>query len=516
MSNREKLIRFALLCIHSKSFNRIASKEDRLLFADLILKTAVSKGMFEDMAPFITQAMVIGAQGDFKSTNERSVERVTLSGTDRVKLKNPDVDQSSVKVMGEDGEEYTTSDYVSTNNGAITTISRTEDSRIMDGERVVIEYVYKDNVLKDSKRHALASLQLMFNYEPKKRFSRDPSESEIALDKLTKGMKRFLGGKYAQLVKVYGVDALEDAYAKLMTEQDGFGEAMILSAGGDLDKSSLTSLGKTMAGKIASIILGDVKDYVIVQKGRKNIQDSLKPEEDFDGDSVDSLLSREPALKMVDAIKGMDEIFEKEGQKLLKSALSTLKVSSVLKADLFMQASRGCGTLQTPSKLAPAVREDLLALCMILPFHYGITENTRKPRVKKTVEAFKVEVFGQPDPMGLFPSQSQSDVVDVIRQIFRDAGSSYVPHAPRSLATYIENAKIDSLAKSVSNYIDQTYLILLNRLLKLELGMTNVLSNECAQALVTISDRSELGKVKYKMDPKGIVFTKYNAPVERS
>jgi hypothetical protein len=431
MSSKEKLIRFAFLCIHSNSFNKIASKEDRLLFANLILKTAVDKGSFESLAPFITQVMVIGAQGDF--------------GTEAI--------QENPKVYAE------------------------------------------------------RSLQLMFNYEPKKRFSRDPSEASVALEKITSAIRRFLGGKYAQLVKVYGVDALEDAYTKLLTEKDGFGNPMIYSNAMDLDKSSLTSLAKTMAGKLGSIILGDVKDYVKVQKGRKNIQDSLKPREDFDGDSVDSLLSGKPAQKMIDSIRSMDEIFEKEGPKLLQGAMSTLKVSSVFKADLFMQAARGCATLQTPSKLAPAVREDLMALCMILPFHYGITENSRKPRVMKTLSQFKVDLFGAPDPMGLFPQKdSQKDVVDVVRQLFRDAGSSYVPHAPRSLASYIENAKLDSLAKSVSNFIDQSYLILLNRLLKVELGAVNALSNECVQALAQISDGSELRKLKYKMDPKGIVF----------
>lgn len=440
MSSKEKLIRFAFLCIHSNSFNKIASKEDRLLFANLILKTAVDKGSFESLAPFITQVMVIGAQGDF--------------GTEAI--------QENPKVYAE------------------------------------------------------RSLQLMFNYEPKKRFSRDPSEASVALEKITSAIRKFLGGKYAQLVKVYGVDALEDAYTKLLTEKDGFGNPMIYSNAMDLDKSSLTSLAKTMAGKLGSIILGDVKDYVKVQKGRKNIQDSLKPKED-EGNSADSLLSGIPAQKMIDSIRDMDDLFEKEGKKLLGGAMSTLKVSSVFKADLFMQAARGCATLHTPSKLAPAVREDMMALCMILPFHYGFNNiDKRKPRVVQTIAQFKLDVFGAPDPMGLFPQKSQKDVVDVVRQLFRDAGSSYVPHAPRSLASYIETAKIDSLAKSVSNFIDQTYLILLNRLLKVELGMVNALSSECVQILAQISDGSELRKVKHRMDPKGIVFTRYTAPVDRS
>ena len=65
MSDKVKLIRFAHLLLADEKYSKIASKEDRILLAKTIIKSAIDRGSFSAIGPYIAQQFALGASGEY-------------------------------------------------------------------------------------------------------------------------------------------------------------------------------------------------------------------------------------------------------------------------------------------------------------------------------------------------------------------------------------------------------------------------------------------------------------------
>lgn len=409
MSDKVKLIRFAHLLLADEKYSKIASKEDRVLLAKTIIKSAIDRGSFSAIGPYIAQQFALGASGEY--------------GMEALKA--------------------------------------------------------------DPKKYALLSLVKMFGYQSR-------IEAQQALTTLEKAMTKKLEVLHSQLASRLGENALETAYQKLLLE------SIALKKGSQLDNSSLKTLELSMGGMLGSIVRGDAIDSVKVDKNRARLErekgvllDSI-PSSEGDSGSTD-LLSRDPSAKLtqkaIQAISGLIDTATINGEISVQQAMKTLRVESQNSAKLFMNAVVGCGVFDTASKYSTELREDVLAVYLLLPHAFKI-KGSRNEKIIDTRRRF-LDMF-----------QNSSDMAGDVRNIFRGVG--YVPSKPASLYGAIDEMSV----KSINNYMDQAFLVLLNKMIKMDMGIEDGISNKCLGALAVISDKSQLAKFRSMFKPKGVDYTR--------
>ena len=407
MKDKVKIIRFAHLLLTDSKYSKIASKEDRVLFAKAIIKSAIDRSSFSAIGPYVAQQFAIGASGEF--------------GMEALKS--------------------------------------------------------------DPKKHALLSLVKMFGYKSR-------IEAQQALTTLEKAMTKKLEVLHSQLASRLGEQAVEDAYQKLLLE------SIALKKGSQLDKSTLKTFQLSMAGMLGSVVRGDAIDYVKVQKNRSRLEQekNLGKIRDFNDDvGSSSLLSRDPSAKLTQkAIKAISDLIDTatlDGEVTVHHAMKTLRVGGKKSAKLFMDAVIGCGVFDTASKYPTELREDVLAVYILLPIYYKF-QGSRDEKIIDTRRKF------------LDDFQNSTDLAGDVRDLFREV--NYVPRKPASLYD-----AIDSISpKSINNYMDQAFLVLLNKLIKLDMGVEEGISNKCLGALTVISDKSQLAKFRSMFKARSIDLSK--------
>lgn len=347
----------------------------------------------------------------------------------------------------------------------------------------------------NQRKHALASLKTKFP-------GLKARENEANLKKIEDDITDFLQKKFSVLARQFGVDALEEAYTKLVLDQPVYKWAD--SHNERITTTSITLLTKEITAALSTIIKGDIIDALRKYKKQQELSEQAGGglNTDFDYDELESgdLLSQRAPTSLAPALRDhLLSVIDETDFVDVQEAMKTLKVSSVSSARLFAEAIRGCEIFTNPSKIPSSVREDLAVAAVVLPYTLGFDgESSRGARYQSVVDYF----LNSADETDL---DYQDKVSDAVRYTFTSAGLTALD--PSGVASYMISAKY--AADRMESYVDQAYVDLVKKLIKVETNLDkNAVSGNCLKALTSISNAKELAKIRYKMDAHSIDFEK--------
>lgn len=311
----------------------------------------------------------------------------------------------------------------------------------------------------------------------------DPRQARTALKDVETSISTKLEKIYNTFASSFGLNALEEAYTNLVLNQE------IYKASWESGITTLEGL-KNDAGKlIASVMRNDMLDHIKVEKGRRNLERDLTYIEDdleeFDGDTV---LSSQPSPQMARAI--LEIIEGGEGNRhIVNHAQSALKIRGADDARKFAGAVRSCGALHS-GKFSAGAKNDLLALCVVLPYTKKLKGSDRRETLHKVLQYVMKEAFDH--SKGMITGAGVRGLLTESRVPAQD---------PDGLAKAINGSSdYKFLAKNAMRYIDASYAELVRILVKMTAGIETNMGADCDARLAELSDKVELEKLRKKLE----------------
>lgn len=302
----------------------------------------------------------------------------------------------------------------------------------------------------------------------------------------------------------WGLEALEEAYTKLVTEGSMF------KAGESSGVGTLNKMKDNLQKLLTTVVTNAMTDSFRKSKRRREIGEDLGREvdehvmemddEDFDPD-VDpeshGFMSGRPSASMQAALIELVE-GGNATRVLASQAINVLKINSLAAARVFINAADECDVIPSGGKFSTDLRRDVLALAIGLPFvNSRLDMGDRMRTIQAVFEYIKADESSNKDRLetAIFgPSPVTKTLVEThLARVGLKAKSA------ESVAEYITKTSPESIAASVANWLDSVYIELVRLMVRVDMNIDSGKGVACTKSLAAISDKKFLKGIERQL-----------------